>query len=138
MLYRIAADGLVLFHLSFILFILFGGLLVLKWRCLVWWHLPAHRLGKPAAPCRRAKRLWRWFHRTLRLAGHLPVRSDTGHTTGFGQRSAADQRAGLSSIVPPVAITPDALSHRVWTAEGGDLADVVTGKPGSSNSGVLD
>jgi hypothetical protein len=41
MLYRIAADGLVLFHLSFILFVLFGGLLVLKWRYLIGLHLPA-------------------------------------------------------------------------------------------------
>ncbi|MBK5511729.1 DUF2784 domain-containing protein [Pseudomonas sp. TH15] len=45
MLYRIAADGLVLFHLLFILFVLFGGLLVLKWRHLIWWHLPAAAWG---------------------------------------------------------------------------------------------
>ncbi|MFJ7793972.1 DUF2784 domain-containing protein [Pseudomonas sp. NPDC096950] len=45
MLYRIAADGLVLFHLLFILFVLFGGLLVLKWRPLIWWHLPAAAWG---------------------------------------------------------------------------------------------
>ena len=90
MLYRIAADGLVLFHLLFILFVLFGGLLVLKWRHLIWWHLPAAAWGVAVevfhlpcplthwenlhAPCRRANRLWRWFHRTLRVAGHLPGR----------------------------------------------------------------
>lgn len=45
MLYRIAADGLVLFHLLFILFVLFGGLLVLKRRHLIWWHLPAATWG---------------------------------------------------------------------------------------------
>ncbi len=45
MLYRIAADGLVLFHLSFILFVLFGGLLVLKWHRVVWLHLPAATWG---------------------------------------------------------------------------------------------
>ncbi|HEF4762003.1 TPA: DUF2784 domain-containing protein [Pseudomonas putida] len=45
MLYRIAADGLVLFHLAFILFVLFGGLLVLKWRRLMGWHLPAAAWG---------------------------------------------------------------------------------------------
>ena len=45
MLYRIAADGLVLFHLLFILSVLFGGLLVLKWRHLIWWHLPAATWG---------------------------------------------------------------------------------------------
>jgi hypothetical protein len=59
MLYRIAADGLVLFHLSFILFVVFGGLLVLKWRCLVWWHLPRRAVGygggvlPPALPAHR-------------------------------------------------------------------------------------
>ncbi|MFJ1341280.1 DUF2784 domain-containing protein [Pseudomonas caricapapayae] len=41
MLYRLSADGLVLFHLLFIVFVLFGGLLVLKWRGIVWWHVPA-------------------------------------------------------------------------------------------------
>ncbi|MBV4458895.1 DUF2784 domain-containing protein [Pseudomonas sp. COR58] len=45
MLYRIAADGLVLFHLLFILFVLFGGLLALRWRRLIWLHLPAATWG---------------------------------------------------------------------------------------------
>ncbi|UWF51624.1 DUF2784 domain-containing protein [Pseudomonas sp. N3-W] len=45
MLYRIAADGLVLFHLLFILFVLFGGLLVLRWPSLAWLHLPAAAWG---------------------------------------------------------------------------------------------
>ena len=45
MLYRIAADGLVLFHLLFILFVLVGGLLVLKWRHLAVLHLPAVAWG---------------------------------------------------------------------------------------------
>ncbi|KAE9644044.1 DUF2784 domain-containing protein [Pseudomonas sp. PB106] len=45
MLYRIAADGLVLFHLSFILFVLFGGLLVLKWPRIMCLHLPAAAWG---------------------------------------------------------------------------------------------
>ena len=40
MLYRLAADGLVLFHLVFILFVLFGGLLTLKWPRVMWLHLP--------------------------------------------------------------------------------------------------
>lgn len=45
MLYRIAADGLLLVHLAFILFVLLGGLLVLKWRWLIFWHLPAVAWG---------------------------------------------------------------------------------------------
>ena len=39
--YEWLADGIVLFHIGFILFAVFGGLLVLKWRYLVWLHIPA-------------------------------------------------------------------------------------------------
>lgn len=39
--YQIAADLLVILHLGFICFVLFGGLLVLKWRWLLWVHIPA-------------------------------------------------------------------------------------------------
>ncbi|MBV7477256.1 DUF2784 domain-containing protein [Pseudomonas sp. PDM31] len=45
MLYRLAADGLVLFHLLFIVFVLFGGLLALKWRSVPYWHVPAAAWG---------------------------------------------------------------------------------------------
>lgn len=45
MLYRVGADGVVLVHLLFIVFVLFGGLLVLRWRWLVVLHLPAIAWG---------------------------------------------------------------------------------------------
>ena len=32
-------------HLAFVLFVLFGGLLALKWRSLIWLHLPAAAWG---------------------------------------------------------------------------------------------
>ena len=41
MWFRFLADLLVLGHLGFILFAVFGGLLVLRWRRLIWLHLPA-------------------------------------------------------------------------------------------------
>lgn len=41
MFYRLAADSLVVLHLLFILFVVCGALLVLKWRWLVVIHLPA-------------------------------------------------------------------------------------------------
>lgn len=65
MFYRIAADGLVLLHLLFILFVLFGGLLTLKWRHLIWWHLPAAVWGvvvevfQLTCPLTRWENLWR-------------------------------------------------------------------------------
>lgn len=39
--YRLLADAVVLLHLSFILFVLFGGLLLFRSPRLVWLHLPA-------------------------------------------------------------------------------------------------
>lgn len=41
MLYRILADLVVILHLAFVVFVLFGGLLVLRWRRVTWLHLPA-------------------------------------------------------------------------------------------------
>jgi hypothetical protein len=40
MLYPWLADVVLLLHLSFVLFVLFGGLLVLRWPRVIWWHLP--------------------------------------------------------------------------------------------------
>ncbi|WP_024301573.1 DUF2784 domain-containing protein [Pseudogulbenkiania sp. MAI-1] len=41
MIYRLLADAVVLLHLSFIVFVLLGGLLALWRRWWAWWHLPA-------------------------------------------------------------------------------------------------
>jgi len=35
------ADAVVTLHLGFVLFVLFGGLLVLRWRWGIWLHVPA-------------------------------------------------------------------------------------------------
>jgi hypothetical protein len=45
MLLRLAADAVVLVHLLFILFVLGGGLLVLRWPRLALLHLPAAAWG---------------------------------------------------------------------------------------------
>ncbi len=41
MFYHTAADVVVVVHLAFIVFVVFGGLLVLRWRWVAWVHLPA-------------------------------------------------------------------------------------------------
>ena len=41
MFHRIGADFVVVLHLSFILFVVFGGFLALRWRVLAWFHIPA-------------------------------------------------------------------------------------------------
>jgi hypothetical protein len=40
MIYRIAADFVVLVHFGFVLFVVLGGFLVIRWRGLAWVHLP--------------------------------------------------------------------------------------------------
>lgn len=45
MVYRVLADALVLFHLAFILFVVLGGLLVLRWRRVAWGHIPCALWG---------------------------------------------------------------------------------------------
>jgi hypothetical protein len=41
MIYRILADLVVLIHLAFVLFVVLGAVSVIRWRRMVWLHLPA-------------------------------------------------------------------------------------------------
>jgi hypothetical protein len=45
MLFRILADATVVLHLAFVLFVVAGGLLVLRWPRIAWVHLPAAAWG---------------------------------------------------------------------------------------------
>jgi hypothetical protein len=45
MLYRIAADAVVLMHFCFVAFVPFGALLALRWSWIPWLHLPAAAWG---------------------------------------------------------------------------------------------
>ena len=45
MFFRIAADLVVVFHFGFILYVILGGLLVLRWPVLAWFHIPAALWG---------------------------------------------------------------------------------------------
>lgn len=40
-MFDLAADVIVLLHFLFILFVILGGLLVLKWKWVLWLHIPA-------------------------------------------------------------------------------------------------
>src|SRR5262249_20454011 len=40
-MYRFLAETVVLAHLAFVLFVVLGGLLALKWRRIAWAHVPA-------------------------------------------------------------------------------------------------
>jgi len=41
MIYKLAADAVVLLHLGFVMFVVAGGLLVFRWRWVALLHLPA-------------------------------------------------------------------------------------------------
>jgi hypothetical protein len=41
MTHLVFADLIVIIHFGFILFVIFGGFLALRWRNLIWLHLPA-------------------------------------------------------------------------------------------------
>ncbi|MGH8251066.1 MAG: DUF2784 domain-containing protein [Steroidobacteraceae bacterium] len=45
MIHRLLADAVLVLHLAFILFVVLGGLLVLRWPKLAWLHLPAVAWG---------------------------------------------------------------------------------------------
>src|ERR1041385_96636 len=45
MIYRILAAVVVLLHASFVLFVVFGGFLVIRWRWISWLHVPAVTWG---------------------------------------------------------------------------------------------
>jgi hypothetical protein len=45
MIYRLAANGVLIAHLAFVLFVVFGALLVLRWPRLMYLHIPAFVWG---------------------------------------------------------------------------------------------
>ncbi|MCY1403669.1 hypothetical protein D9M71_188580 [compost metagenome] len=93
MLYRIAADGLMLFHLLFIVFVLFGGLLVLKWRHLIWWHPPAALWGMAVEFFHLPCPLTDWENRMRHDAGQ------TGYGGGFIEHY-------IWPVIYPAGLTP--------------------------------
>ncbi len=94
MLSRLVADLLVVIHLGFILFVIGGGFLVIKWRWVCFFHLPAALWGAliefqgwlcPLTP----------LEQRLRLAA-----GEQGYTGGFIQHY-------LLPLIYPEALTRD-------------------------------
>ncbi|MNZ79669.1 hypothetical protein D3C78_982790 [compost metagenome] len=77
MLYRLAADAVLVLHLGFILFVVFGALLLLRWPRLAWLHLPAVAWGAYIEFSHGICPLTPLENRLRRLAG------DEGYSGGF-------------------------------------------------------
>ena len=93
MLLRLAADSLVLFHLGFILFVLFGGLLALKWRPVMWLHLPAATWGVAVEVFHLPCPLTRWENLLRHLVGQ------EGYGAGFIEHY-------IIALIYPAGLTP--------------------------------
>ncbi|SEI55149.1 Protein of Unknown function [Azotobacter beijerinckii] len=98
MLYRLAADALLVAHLLFILFVLLGGLLLLRWRVLAQVHLPAMAWGAAteffSLPCP----LTGWENALRRAAG------ESGYDGSFIEHY-------LLPLIYPAGLTP---GIQVW------------------------
>ncbi|MCX2684119.1 DUF2784 domain-containing protein [Pseudomonas sp. DCB_AW] len=93
MLFRFAADALVLLHLAFILWVLFGGLLVLKWRPALLVHLPALAWGLAVEGLHLECPLTDWENRMRVAAG------DAGYHGGFVEHY-------IWPLIYPAGLTP--------------------------------
>lgn len=114
MLYRFAADALVVVHLGFIAFVLFGGLLLFRWPRVTWLHLPAavwavvlelFHLPCPLTP----------WEQQLRLAA-----GEAGYSGGFIPHYLlpliypAGLTPGIQLVLAGVVIAVNALVYGLW------------------------
>lgn len=75
--YALLADLLLILHLGFIVFVVFGGLLVRRWCWLAWLHLPTVVWGVVLEAFGLICPLTPWEKRLRELAG------EAGYETGF-------------------------------------------------------
>ena len=93
MFWRMAADALVVIHLGFILFVMLGGLLLLRWPSLIWLHLPAVAWGIVVECLHLGCPLTPWENQLRRMAGQA------GYDGGFIEHY-------LIPLIYPAGLTP--------------------------------
>ena len=94
MLMLYAADLIVLIHFCFILFVIFGGFLTLKWRKIIWLHLPAAVWGALIE-------FYGWSCPLTILENQLRRDNDSGtYSTGFIEHY-------IIPVIYPEGLTPE-------------------------------
>ena len=93
MLWRLAADAVVWLHLAFILFVLFGALVVLCWPRVAWLHVPAVTWGAAVELLHLYCPLTPLENRLREAAGQA------GYTGGFVEHY-------LIPVIYPAGLTP--------------------------------
>ena len=89
----INAELIVLVHFAFILFVIFGGFLVLKWRKLIWLHLPAAVWGALIE-------FYGWICPLTTLENYLRRNHGGDYSTGFIEHY-------ITPIIYPSGLTRD-------------------------------
>ena len=89
----INAELIVLVHFAFILFVIFGGFLVLKWRKLIWLHLPAAVWGALIE-------FYGWICPLTSLENYLRRNHGDDYSTGFIEHY-------ITPIIYPSGLTRD-------------------------------
>ena len=77
MIWSAAANAIALIHLAFIIFVILGGVLVLRWPWVMWLHVPAAIWGALIEFAGWYCPLTSWENTFLDKAGHA------GYTNGF-------------------------------------------------------
>ena len=94
MLLRLSADAVLVFHLAFIVFALLGGLLAIRWRWMVWLHLPAAG--------------WAFFVEvTGRICPLTPLENMLREQAGSSGFSGGFVAHYLVPLIYPAGLTPD-------------------------------
>jgi Protein of Unknown function (DUF2784) len=101
MLFRALADGVLVLHLAFIVFVVVGGFLVLRWPKLVWLHLPAVVWGA-------------WIEFSGRICPLTPLENSLRQRGG-----EAGYSGGFIDHYITALLYPDGLTRNVQFAIGG-------------------
>ncbi len=100
MIYRVLADLVLVVHLAFILFVVVGGLFVLRWPRLAWLHVPVVLWGA-------------WIEFSGRICPLTPLE------VGFRRRGGeAGYEGGFIEHYITAIIYPDGLSRGIQVALG--------------------
>jgi hypothetical protein len=96
--YKFLADAVVIFHFAFVGFVLFGGLLALRWRRVIWAHLPCVAWGI-------------WIELSHGLCPLTPLENR------LREHGGADTYAGgfVDHYIMPI-LYPDGLTHETQVA----------------------
>ena len=105
MLWRLLADGLVLFHLAFVGFVIFGGFLLWKWPRALFAHIPALAWGL-------------WVELSGQICPLTPLENHLRHLAG----EAGYHGAFLHHYVLPILYPPGLTRPNQWVLAGALLA----------------